>query len=71
MFLSMFLLLILRTEKFVSYSYNCLLRIIIISYCVQTNEYYQIEIIAWNYIVISFRVEYLKQYSYAQIICIW
>ena len=48
-----------------TWSYNCLLSIIIISYlklyiCEQTNDYNQIEII-------SIQLEYLKQYNCVQI----
>ena len=36
----------------------------------QTNDYYQIEIITWSHIIISIRQEYLKPYNCVQIICI-
>ena len=42
--------------RIVTWSYNCLLRIIISYlkpyYYVQTNDYYQIEIITWNHIIV-------------------
>ena len=38
--------------------------------CVQTNDYYQTEIAAWNYRIIIIRQEYLKPYNCVQIICI-
>ena len=52
----------------------CLLRIII-SYLkpykpMQTNEYYLIEIIAWNHIIIYIRYKYLKPYNYVLMIFI-
>ena len=37
----------------------------------QTDDYYQMKILSWNYEIISFRLEYLKPYNYAQIIYIW
>ena len=47
------------STKIVTWSYNCLL-MIIISYskpykCVQINSFYWIEIITWNHIIISIR----------------
>ena len=44
----------------VTWCYNCLLRIIIISYLnpskhVETNDYYKVEIITWNHIIISIK----------------
>ena len=58
----------------VTWNYHCLLRIII-SYLklynyVQTNNFYWIEIIAWNHILISIRQKYLKPYNGVQIISI-
>ena len=58
-----------------TWSYNCFIRIIIISYlkpynCVQTNNYYFIDIITWNFVTISIRQEYYKPYNRVEIICI-
>ena len=46
--------------RILTWCYNCLLRIIIISSlkptnCVQTNDYYQTEIISWNHLIIIIR----------------
>ena len=54
-----------------SHSKLTIIIIIIIIYlkprdCVQTNEYYWLEIITWNYIIIS----NLESYNIKQIICI-
>ena len=46
--------------RIVTWSYNSLLQIIIIIYlkpynCAQTNDYYKIEMIKWNHIIMSIR----------------
>ena len=60
-------LLVLRI---VTWTCSCLLRSIINHLktcdCVQTNDYYQIEIITWNNI--SIRYDYLKPYNFIEII---
>ena len=55
--------------RIITWSYNCLQRIIIIiSYlkpydCVQKNDYYLTEIITWNHIIIGIKLEHLKPYN--------
>ena len=51
--------------KIVTWRYHCLLRIIIIYlkpyYCLKTNEYYLIEIITWNHMIINVIILETKQ----------
>ena len=59
--------------RIITWNYNYILTIIIIINClkpyncVQTNDYYWIEIITWNHIIINIRLEYLKPYNYVEI----